>query len=150
MKWSKMTTYLSDRGFPFVFWSFEYKDRLSSLFAILVDCLDAPSPWSFVWLDILWDGLCESVGLKKILFYLFIYFSVFYFVGVAEFAIFLISQQARSRSQICWIRQISVMISKIHAIENSALFRVCVCVVTSVNTTKLLRRIEIESTNWRT
>ena len=65
---------------------------------------------------------------KKILFYLFIYFSVFvYFVGVAEFAIFLISQQARSRSQICWIRQISVMISKIHAIENSALFRVCVC-----------------------
>ena len=63
--WSKMTTYLSDRGFPFVFWSFEYKDRLSSLFAILVDCLDAPSPWSFVWLDILWDGLCESVGLKK-------------------------------------------------------------------------------------
>ena len=65
MKWSKMTTYLSDRGFPFVFWSFEYKDRLSSLFAILVDCLDAPSPWSFVWLDILWDGLCESVGLKK-------------------------------------------------------------------------------------
>ena len=63
---------------------------------------------------------------KNIILFVYLFFC-FYFVGVAEFAIFLISQQARSRSQICWIRQISVMISKIHAIENSALFRVCVC-----------------------
>ena len=87
MKWSKMTTYLSDRGFPFVFWSFEYKDRLSSLFAILVDCLDAPSPWSFVWLDILWDGLCESVGLKK-------YYCFCLFIGLFLFC------------WRCWVRNI--------------------------------------------
>ena len=154
--WSKMTTYLSDRGFPFVFWSFEYKDRLSSLFAILVDCLDAPSPWSFVWLDILWDGLCESVGLKKYYFIcLFIFWRV---VVVAEFAIFLMNFATGYRDRRLFrmfrIRQISVMISRNSCNRKIVHYLGCVCgCVTCVCGHEceydkvLLRRIEYELTD---